>query len=182
MRFGAKSYFDKNGDEFILRNAELSDTADLIRYLRVTAEETPYLIREPEEVSLTEEQEQKFIQSTIDAERELMLIAVVDGRLAGNCSLMRIGTYQRFRHRCEVAIALYQEFCGRGIGRVMLQNVLEIARKKKYEQAELEVIADNTNAIALYEKLGFNKYGTFPRNVKYKNGNYADAYWMMKKL
>lgn len=131
MRFGAKSYFDKNGDEFILRNAELSDTADLIRYLRVTAEETPYLIREPEEVSLTEEQEQKFIQSTIDAERELMLIAVVDGRLAGNCSLMRIGTYQRFRHRCEVAIALYQEFCGRGIGRVMLQNVLEIARERK---------------------------------------------------
>ena len=69
MRFEEKSYLDKNGNEFILRNAELSDASNLIKYLKVTAEETPYLIREPEEVSLTEEQEQRFLQSKIDAER-----------------------------------------------------------------------------------------------------------------
>ena len=51
MRFEAKSFFDKNGNPFILRNAELSDASDLIRYLKVTTEETPWLIREPEEVS-----------------------------------------------------------------------------------------------------------------------------------
>lgn len=182
MKFEAKSFFDKNGHEFILRNAEADDAADLIRYLKLTAEETPYLIREPEEVTITEEQEQNFIQDKIDAERELMLVAVADGRLAGNCSLMSVGSCRRYRHRCEVAIELYREFCGRGIGRIMLQNILDIAKKEGYEQAELEVIADNVNAIALYEKLGFRRYGTFPGNIKYKNGNYADAYWMMKKL
>ena len=41
MRFEAKSYTDKNGNPFILRNAELSDASDLIRYLKVVAEETP---------------------------------------------------------------------------------------------------------------------------------------------
>ena len=46
-----------------------------------------------------------------------------------------------------------------------------------YEQAELEVIADNVNAIALYEKMGFKKYGTFLNSVKY-----ADAEFMMKTL
>ena len=182
MRFTEKSYTDKNGDAFILRNAELSDTADLIRYLKVTTEETPYLIREPEEVSLTEEQEQNFLQRKIDAERELVLVAIVDGKHVGNCSLMSMGEFSRYRHRCDVAIALYQEYCGRGIGRIMLETILEVAKKLGYEQAELEVIADNETAIALYEKLGFIKYGTFPDNMKYKNGNYADAYWMMKKL
>lgn len=182
MRFEKKSFWDKNGNEFILRNAELSDASDLIKYLKVTTEETPYLIREPEEVSLTEEQEQRFLQSKLDAERELMLVAVVDGKHAGNCSLMSVGGYNRYRHRCDVAIALYQEYCGRGIGKVMLETILEVAKKLGYEQAELEVIADNEPAIALYEKLGFIKYGTFPDNVKYKDGNYADAYWMMKKL
>ena len=182
MRFTEKSYTDKNGDTFILRNAELSDAADLIRYLKVTTEETPYLIREPEEVSLTEEQEQNFLQRKIDAERELMLVAIVDGKHVGNCSLMSVGEFNRYRHRCDVAIALYQEYCGRGIGKIMLETILEVAKKLGYEQAELEVIADNETAIALYEKLGFIKYGTFPDNMKYKNGNYADAYWMMKKL
>ena len=41
MKFEAKRYFDKNGNAFILRNAELSDAADYIRYLKVTSGETP---------------------------------------------------------------------------------------------------------------------------------------------
>ena len=64
----------------------------------------------------------------------------------------------------------------------MLEMVLDIAKKAGYEQAELEVIANNKPAIALYEKLGFQKYGTFPDNMKYADGSYIDAYWMMKKL
>ena len=36
--------------------------------------------------------------------------------------------YKRQSHRCEVAIALYQEFCGYGIGKSMLENVLEVAK------------------------------------------------------
>lgn len=64
----------------------------------------------------------------------------------------------------------------------MLETVLDIADKAGYEQAELEVVADNKPAIVLYEKLGFNIYGTFPDNMKYKDGSYVDAYWMMKKL
>ena len=30
--------------------------------------------------------------------------------------------------------------------------------------------------------MGFKIMGTFPNNMKYKDGTYADAYWMMKKL
>jgi L-amino acid N-acyltransferase YncA len=182
MRFEAKNYLDKNGNAFILRNAELSDASDLIRYLKVTTGETPYLIREPEEISLSEEEEQRFLQSKIDAERELVLVAIVNGKHVGNCSLMSVGGFNRYRHRCEVAIALYQEYCGRGIGTVMLETILEVAKKQGYEQAELEVSADNKKAIGLYEKLGFIKYGTFPDNMKNKDGNYVDAYWMMKKI
>ncbi len=82
----------------------------------------------------------------------------------------------------DVAIALYQEYCGAGIGRIMMETVLEEARKYGYEQAELEVIAGNKPAIALYESLGFRKYGGFPDNMKYADGTYTDAWWMMKKL
>ena len=36
----------------------------------------------------------------------------------------------------------------------MLQAVLDVAKSVGYKQAELEVNAENINAIAMYEKLG----------------------------
>ena len=173
---------DKLGRTVVLRAAAPEDAADLIQYLKVTSGETPYLIREPEEITITMEREMAFIQEKIDAERELLLIALVDGKHVGNCSLMGLMPYKRYAHRCSVAIALYQEYCGCGIGKAMLQTVLDIAARVGYEQAELEVASANTGAIALYEKLGFKKYGTFPDNMKYPDGTYMDTYWMMKKL
>ena len=182
MKFESICFEDKLGREVVLRNAVESDAAALIEYLKVTAVETPYLIREPEEITLTIEQEKRFIQGKIDGDRELLLIALIDGKHIGNCSLMNIAPYKRYAHRCGLAIALYQEYCGCGIGKVMMETVLEAAKMAGYEQAELEVISDNQNAISLYKKLGFEKYGTFPDNVKYSDGTYADADWMMKKL
>lgn len=182
MRFGPAEITDRLGRTVILRNAELSDAEDLIRYLEVTTSETPFLIREPDEVRLTQEQEESFIRHYMEADRELLMIATIDGRHIGNCSLMSVGPYKRYAHRCDVAIALYQEFCGCGIGTKMMQTVLELAKEAGYEQAELEVISDNKRAIALYRKLGFEKFGCFPRNMKYTDGIYSNADWMMKRL
>ena len=182
MLFGEISFKDKLGRTVVLRNARVEDAADLIQYLKTTSGETPYLIREPEEITITEENEKQFIQAKLDDERELMLVAFIDGRHVGNCSLMSVAPYNRYRHRCDVAIALYKEYCGCGIGKPMLQTVLDVAKSAGYEQAELEVMAGNKDAIALYEKLGFEKFGTFPDNMKYNDGSYMDAYWMMKKL
>lgn len=182
MKFEPIAIKDKLDRTIVLRNATPADADDLIKYLKVITAETPYLIREPDEVTLTHEREVSFINNCLDSDKSLMLIATLNGRHIGNCSLNPIGSYRRYSHRCEVAIALYQEFCGYGIGRSMLQNVLKVAKELGFEQAELEVISDNENAIALYEKLGFKKYGSFPDNMKYANGHYASADWMMKKL
>ena len=173
---------DKLGRNVLLRAAKTEDASDLIKYLKATSAETPFLIREPDEITITLEKEESFIRDKIDSERELMLLAFVDGKHVGNCSLMSLAPYKRYQHRCEVAIALYKEYWGLGIGKVMLETVLKVAASLGYEQAELEVVAENESAISLYEKLGFKKYGTFPDNMKYPDGSYRDAYWMMKKL
>jgi len=154
----------------------------LLRYMKVIAEETPFLIREPDEVKLTLEQEKSFIQSRAEDPRELLLIAEINGEHVGNCSVMSMGSYRRYAHRCEIAVALYQKYCNSGIGTMLLESALAVAKELGYEQAELEVISDNEQAVSLYEKLGFKKYGTFPKNMKYSDGTYADAYWMMKCL
>lgn len=182
MIFGSVQKKDKLNRTVMLRSADAEDGEALLRYMKVVTEETPFLIREPNEVTLTLEQEKRFIQSRAEDPREVLLIAEIDGVHVGNCSVMSMGSYRRYTHRCEIAVALYQKYCDSGIGTILLETALDVAKEIGYEQAELEVISDNEPAIFLYEKLGFRKYGTFPNNMKYSNGTYADAYWMMKRL
>lgn len=81
--------------------------------------------------------------ATIDDEKGLLLIAEVDGGIVGSSSLSAISRYYRHAHRCGGAIALYQKYCGMGIGKIMLQTLLDIAKVCHYEQAELEVVRTN---------------------------------------
>lgn len=47
---------------------------------------------------------------------------------------------------------------GLGVGKMFMEHLIEIARKKA-ETIFLEVRPSNTNAIALYDRLGFNEVG-----------------------
>lgn len=53
---------DKIGRSIVLRNAEEDDAASLIKFMKITTGEPPFLIREPDEFSLTIEQEKIFIK------------------------------------------------------------------------------------------------------------------------
>ena len=182
MRYGPVETRDALGRAVTLRSAEPADAERLLQYLRDTAAETPYLLRESDEVTMTPEQEAAFLRARLESSRELMLLALVDGQLAGSCSVQSFGSVRRYAHRCAVSIALYRAFWGGGVGTILLRGALDAARSVGYEQAELDVVAENRAAVALYEKLGFVRYGVMPRNMKYGDGSYADTVWMMKTL
>ena len=105
---------DKTGKEIELRNAELKDAEALLNYLKVTNTESKYLICEPDEITMTLDDEKAFITRKAESENELLLLAFEDGKHIGNCSLMSVGTSTRYKHRCTIAIALYKAYCGRG--------------------------------------------------------------------
>lgn len=172
----------KNGKECVLKNPRIRDAERLIQYMKDTAKESQFLLRYPEEVTMTVEDEAYFIKGMNESQDAFMMLAEVDGRLAGNCSLSALGNKLRMKHRCNIAIALYEEFCGQGIGKVMMEYLLEQAKNMGFEQAELEVVARNERAIALYEKLGFERVGTIPYAMKHKNGSYESLLMMVKRL
>lgn len=72
MRFGPMEVKDKFGRKIILRNAEVSDSENLIKYMQTITAETPFLIREPDEFHITLEQEEAFVNGRIDNEREVI--------------------------------------------------------------------------------------------------------------
>ena len=173
--------YQRNGHELILRNPTEDEGQTLLDYLKATSLETKFLVREPEEITLTLEREKEFIRKQNDSNEDLMLVGFLDGQYVGNCSYTG-NSLMRYRHRASMAIALYLKYTGLGIGTIMIEKMLAVAKENGIEQMELEVVADNQNAIALYKKMGFEIFGTFPNNMKYKDGTYADVYWMMKKL
>ena len=167
--------------QLFFRSPEEKDAEMLLEYLKTTCGETRFLVKEPEEITMTLEEEVQFIRRQNESGDSLMILGFLDGEYVGNCSLMGMGA-SRYRHRASMGIALFQKYTGMGIGKAMIEKLFSIAREKKIEQIELEVVADNERAISLYKKMGFEICGTMPRNMKYKDGTYADAFWMMKRL
>ena len=165
----------------LLRTATKEDAQMLIDYLKITSKETRFLLKEPEEITFTVEEECQFIETQNNSKYNLMLLGFLDGEYVGNCSFTGI-PLSRYQHRVTMGIALYQKYTGMGIGTAMIETLCKIAKEKGFEQMELEVVADNKNAIALYKKMGFEIFGTFPNHNKYKDGSYADSYFMVKQL
>jgi [ribosomal protein S18]-alanine N-acetyltransferase len=56
-------------------------------------------------------------------------------------------------------ICVSEEFRNQGIGRHVIEYVLELARRLKMRTAFLEVRSSNAGAFSLYHKLGFNEVG-----------------------
>ena len=165
----------------LLRNAETDDAEMLIEYLKQTAAETPFLANEPDEISLTVEQEQNYIESINKSEANIMLLGFLNGEYVGNCCF-NSSSRLRLCHRATLGIALYEKYTGIGIGTVMIEKCFDIAKKAGFEQMELEVASKNERAIGLYKKLGFEVCGKIPDATKYKDGTYDDLLIMVRKL
>lgn len=182
MIYQKKTVLLKNGRTCLLRSPEECDAEAMLEYLHATSAETPYMLREPEEVRADVEEERAFLRKTAENPRQMMLSAFVDGQLAGTCSFAAISERERLRHRCTVGISLYRAFWGMGIGTVLLREILAAAKAAGFELAELDVVSANAPAIGLYEKFGFETTGTVRHAFKYRDGSYADFLFMVKEL
>lgn len=182
MKFEDRKIILKNGLEMLLCPTSADYAFDLIEYMKITAAETAFLLRYPDEVTYTIEAEKELLNHILDDEKSVMMMALVDGKVVGNCSINSIGAKRRIMHRCSLAIALKKEFWGIGIGTAMLEYLIELTIRIGYEQIELEVVDGNDNAIRLYEKAGFIESGRHVKALKYDDGTYKDELIMYKKL
>jgi len=56
-------------------------------------------------------------------------------------------------------LAIHPAFAGKGHGKKMIADIIELAGNKGFLRIELSVADENTKAIQLYEKFGFQKEG-----------------------
>lgn len=182
MEYESKGIRLKNGKTCLIRRPEEADAEMMLKYLKTVWGETRYLMREPEDMTLTVEKEREILRDRAASDTGLMLLAEVDGKHAGTAFFDAVGVRNRASHRCSVGVTLYKAFWSQGVGTALLGEILRCAKNAGYEQAELEVVSANAPAVGLYKKLGFKSTGTIPRAMKYKDGTYADFLFMAKRL
>jgi RimJ/RimL family protein N-acetyltransferase len=182
MKFQERTITLKDGRTCTLCPTYPEYAADMIEYLKITAAETPFLLRYPDEVNYTLEGEKEILGSLLENETGVMMMALVDGKVAGNCSINGMGNKRRVLHRCGLAIALKKEFWNLGIGTAMLEALTEAAKNMNLLQLELEYIEGNARGQALYEKMGFTEVARHPDAVRFKDGSLHSLVFMMKKL
>ena len=70
---------------------------------------------------------------------------------------------------------------GRGVGRAMLERLIELAREHGYHKLVLSAFPSNASGMALYERLGFRTVGVY-REQGQLDGRWLDTIVMEKLL
>ena len=104
----------------------------------------------------------RFFLEELRVECARSLVAEIDGKIVGYVLFWLLPDEVDVHN-----IAVDGEFRRRGIGRVLLEQVLQAGRRRKSSQVTLEVRESNMPAQRLYESLGFRRTGI-------RKGYYAD--------
>ena len=107
----------------------------------------------------------------------ILLVAELDGRVVGILGLHPEENSRR-RHAATLGMAVHDDFQGQGIGSALVASALDLGDNwLGIRRLELQVFVDNTAAVQLYQKFGFEIEGTL-RDFALRDGEYVDAYAM----
>ena len=172
MRSRAKKIELKDGTTCILRSPDEHDAEKMIEYLKMTSEETYFLVRYPEEINMTTDKEIELLKDNLNSNKDMMIAAFVNNELAGNAGIGCVGNHIKLKHRAVFGISIKEKYWNNGIGNALIREVIEQARQIGYEQIELGVFSDNEKAKELYKKYGFEVWGNVKNAYKLKDGTY----------
>lgn len=126
-----------------------------------------------EEEKLTEEEWRRRIQG--------VLFAFFDGQIVGIASVV-------FQNRVKIGhianiygVYVKPAFRRKGVGKKLLEAALEeVMRNKKIDKVKLTVNPLQTEAVRLYEDMGFTAVGTMKKEIKIGDVYYDEV--LMEKL
>ena len=96
--------------------------------------------------------------------RGALLMAVVDGELAGCCALRPLDTAD-YPNAAEMKrLYVRKAFRGFGLGRQLAEAILDVARQAGYACVLLDTLDDMEAARALYVELGFEEIPPYYHN------------------
>lgn len=181
MKFNQKVIL-KNGKEALLRNGTAADGQAVFEVFNLTHEETDFLLSYSDENSYNAEEEAAFLDEKTKSENEIEMVALVDGKIVGLAGIEKVGAKYKLRHRAELGISIAKDYWGLGLGKALISACIQCAKEAGYSQLELDVVADNERAIALYKSFGFIEYGRNPKGFNSRFSGFQELVYMRLEL
>ncbi len=106
-----------------------------------------------------------------------VIVADLNGKAIG------FGSYGMFREKIgyqytvEHSVYVENEYIGKGIGKLLLTELINMAKAEGYHVMVGGIDADNTGSIAFHKKFGFVENGII-REVGFKFGKWLDLLFM----
>lgn len=107
------------------------------------------------------------------------LVACIAEKVTGQLSLM-VDPSPRRSHVATFGMGVSEHYQGQGVASALMQEMVNLCDNwLRIERIELTVYTDNSAALALYRKFGFEVEGTGKR-FAFRDGQYVDAYFMAR--
>jgi L-amino acid N-acyltransferase len=110
-----------------------------------------------------------------------VLVAEIDGRVAGYGSFGDFRAFDGYRHTVEHSVYVGEGFRRRGAARALLLALEDRARRLGKHAMVAGIEAENAASIALHRELGFEDAGRLPE-VGRKFDRWLDLAFLVKRL
>jgi ribosomal protein S18 acetylase RimI-like enzyme len=117
----------------------------------------------------------------LDYEKVLPLVAEVGGNMVGDATLHR-RKFGWTSHVGKVRLVIDKDYRGKGLGTVLIEELIDIAKKAGLEQLVAELMSNQTGALSAFKRLGFEKEAVFFNYVKDQMGEERNLVVMIKNL
>ena len=152
--------------EFIVRAYLETDLAQMTEIWNAVVQDGQAF---PQIEPLTEEAAKDYF-----AEQSHTGVAVSGDEVVG-LYILHPNNIGRCGHISNASYAVKQGCMGRGIGEKLVRDCIKTGAELGFRLLQFNaVVATNTPAIRLYDKLGFHRLGRIPKGFLLKNGTYED--------
>jgi L-amino acid N-acyltransferase YncA len=113
--------------------------------------------------------------------RHPVFVAEVEARVVGWSSLNVYNPRPAYQYVADFSIYIERGWRGKGVGRRLLEHLVEQARALGYHKMMLSTFPFNASGVALYERMGFTRAGVL-REMGQLDGRWVDTLIMEKLL
>lgn len=163
----------KNQKQVTLRCAKIQDAEKLLKTVKTYIADSAYIPKKVSEITITISQEADWINSFVQKENSLLLVAEYQGELIGNIDLTG-HTRMYMQHTAVIGMGMLREWREVGLGTALMQQAIAWAKENPVlELLWLQVYTENVAGIQLYKKMNFTEQGLLKKYFKH-NGTYYD--------
>jgi RimJ/RimL family protein N-acetyltransferase len=163
----------KDGRMATLDWLKAEDLPEVVDALNSVIREGKYLFMNNEITDM--EEERRWFERGAEAGM-LYLVARIDGGVVGGASLHR--RTDKRAHVAEYGIFIKDGYRNLGLGTILTNAFIEIARDNELAVLQLSVYATNERAFHVYRKCGYSECGRLTRDIRFLDGTYTDRIMM----